>query len=136
MTPSPLQTLTLATRSREEWIRVDGELQRILEESGIREGLVLAQVQHTTAGLTVNENADPDVGADFFAHLRRMVPQSGGFLHSEGNSDAHIKASLAGASVSLLVSQGRICLGTWQGVYFCEFDGPRTRKILVRVLGE
>ncbi len=90
---------------------------------------------HTTGGVTVNENADPDVMADLFGALERMVPHEGPYAHSEGNSDAHVKATLVGLSVTLPVEEGQLVLGTWQGVYFCEFDGPRRRRVGVQVMG-
>jgi len=92
-------------------------------------------VPHTTAGITINENADPSVQRDILHHLGKMVPQSGDYHHGEGNSPAHIKASLMGSSVTVLISGGRLALGTWQGIYFCEFDGPRNRKVWVKAVG-
>lgn len=102
-----------------------------LSESGIQEGCCLLFVPHTTAGITINENADPDVVRDLMATLERLVPQHGDYRHSEGNSDAHLKASLMGFSCQVPVSGGRIAFGTWQGIYFCEFDGPRQRKLRI-----
>lgn len=130
-----LVEISVETRRRIELVDVTGQLQQVVKQSGVAEGLLMACVQHTTAGLTVNENADPDVVRDLLAHLEKLVPEHGSFHHSEGNSDAHIKSSLVGASLTLPVSQGRLVLGTWQGVYFCEFDGPRSRRLLARVLG-
>jgi len=126
--------IALETRQRCELVEITGRLDRALQESGVREGMLLAQVMHTTAGITINENADPDVARDVLKHLERMVPEQAGFLHSEGNSDAHIKASLMGSSVSIPVTMGKLALGTWQGVFFCEFDGPRQRKLAVQIL--
>jgi len=126
--------IALETRQRCELVEITGRLDRALQESGVREGMLLAQVMHTTAGITINENADPDVARDVLKHLERMVPEQAGFLHSEGNSDAHIKASLMGSSVSIPVTMGKLALGTWQGVFFCEFDGPPQRKLAVQIL--
>lgn len=126
--------IALETQQRCELVEITGRLDRALQESGVREGMLLAQVMHTTAGITINENADPDVARDVLKHLERMVPEQAGFLHSEGNSDAHIKASLMGSSVSIPVTMGKLALGTWQGVFFCEFDGPRHRKVAVQIL--
>ncbi|MBN1595853.1 YjbQ family protein [candidate division FCPU426 bacterium] len=128
--------ISVPTRQAVELINVTGLLQRAVAESGVREGLVVVQAMHTTAGITVNENADPDVLHDLILQLDRIAPNHRDFRHAEGNSAAHIKSSLVGSSATVLVSQGRLVLGTWQGVYFCEFDGPRQRKLLVRILGE
>ncbi len=130
-----LVEISVETRQRVELVDVTGQLQQVVKASGVTEGILMACVQHTTAGLTINENADPDVVRDLLAHLEKLVPERGSFHHSEGNSDAHIKSSLVGASLTLPVSQGRLVLGTWQGVYFCEFDGPRSRRLLARVMG-
>jgi secondary thiamine-phosphate synthase enzyme len=100
---------------------------------GIRDGVCRVFVPHTTAAVTINENADPDVPRDMLASLERIVPRSDGYRHAEGNAAAHIKASLFGASQTLFVENGRLVLGTWQSLFFCEFDGPRTRQVLVRV---
>lgn len=130
-----LVEINVETRKRIELVDVTERLQQAVKQSGVAEGILMACVQHTTAGLTINENADPDVVRDLLAHLEKLVPEHGSFQHSEGNSDAHIKSSLVGAALTLPVSQGRLVLGTWQGVYFCEFDGPRSRRLLARVLG-
>lgn len=127
--------IAIKTRAREEFADVTGRVRDVLVNSGVRDGLVHVYVPHTTAGVTINENADPDVTADMISHLSRMVPRSPSFMHSEGNSDAHIKASLMGSSVTVPVKDGRLLLGTWQGIYFAEFDGPRTRNVLVTIMG-
>ena len=106
-----------------------------MAEASIRSGSVVVYVPHTTAGVTINENADPDVVHDMLLTLKRLVPKdSPGYRHGEGNSDSHVKASMMGSSCQVLVEQGRLVLGTWQGVYLCEFDGPRTRSVHVQVL--
>ncbi|MEW6516965.1 MAG: secondary thiamine-phosphate synthase enzyme YjbQ [candidate division FCPU426 bacterium] len=130
-----LVEISVETRKRVELVDVTSRLQQAVRDSGVAEGLLMACVQHTTAGLTINENADPDVVRDLLAHLEKLVPENGSFHHSEGNSDAHIKSSLVGATLTLPISQGQLVLGTWQGVYFCEFDGPRSRRLLARVVG-
>lgn len=130
-----LQEIRLATHARCELVNITADLQKAVSASGWREGALLVQALHTTAGLTINENADPDVVHDLLAQLERLAPQRPDFRHSEGNSDAHIKSSLVGASVIIPVSEGRLVLGTWQGVYFCEFDGPRQRRVAVTLLG-
>lgn len=132
----PMQRFSLQVRSqrREELIDVTRDVESLLLRAGVARGLCTLFVPHTTAAITVNENADPDVRRDFLEHLRRLVPRDGGYAHAEGNSDAHIKASLVGVSVTLPVEGGRLALGTWQGVYFCEFDGPRSRRLEVFVI--
>ena len=120
------------SRQREEMVEITEEVRRRLGESGAREGVCTLYVQHTTAGLTVNENADPDVCRDMLHALRTLLPQHGmGFRHGEENSDAHIKASLTGPSVSVPFEGGELLLGRWQGIYLCEFDGGRERQIIM-----
>lgn len=113
---------------------VTGRVSRVVEESGVRDGVCLVYVPHTTAAVTVNENADPSVAEDILARLEKLVPRDAGYRHREGNSDAHIKAVMTGFSQAVPVREGRLALGTWQGVFFCEFDGPRTRTVLVQVM--
>jgi len=129
-----MKTLHVRTRSREEIIDLTSEVQDVVRSSGVKDGLCIVFVPHTTAGVTINENADPDVRTDILAALRRAVPDSLPYAHSEGNSPAHIKASLIGSSITVIVADGELCLGTWQGIQFCEFDGPRSRKLFVRIL--
>jgi secondary thiamine-phosphate synthase enzyme len=107
-----------------------------LAKTGMKRGICYVYMPHTTAGLTINENADPDVARDILTSLARLVPATGDYRHNEGNSDAHIKASIMGFSVMVPVIDGRLALGTWQAIYFCEFDGPRHRRLLVGVTGE
>ncbi len=104
-------------------------------DSGIHEGLCLVSSPHTTAGITVNENADPDVTKDMMMELGKIVPLNDSYRHMEGNSAAHLKATLTGLSVTLPISDGRLVLGTWQGIYFCDYDGPRQRRVLITILG-
>lgn len=125
----------IKTRSREDMLDITKVVQEAIQElSGIDISAVLIFVPHTTAGVTINENADPDVRTDIIAGLRRLVPMEQGFRHMEGNSDAHIKASLLGSSVMVPVENGRLALGTWQGIYFAEFDGPRTRTVIIKTI--
>ncbi len=131
-----MKTLQVKTGGREEIVDVTAEVTRAVGESGIVEGLCHVFVPHTTAGVTVNENADPDVKRDMLYALGKIVPEDSAFQHLEGNSPAHVKSTLTGSSVTLIVAGGRLELGSWGGVYFCEFDGPRTRRLLVRVQGE
>jgi secondary thiamine-phosphate synthase enzyme len=115
-------------------VEITAQVQTLLTRSGIREGVCTVYVPHTTAGVTINENADPTVCADILQALERMVPWRNEYQHSEGNSAAHVKASLMGASQSIPVLGGRLRLGTWQGIYLAEFDGPRTRRVWVKVV--
>ena len=127
-----IQVLKVRSREREELVEITGEVRARLRETGAREGLCVLYVRHTTAGLTVNENADPDVPRDMLHALRTLLPQHGmGFRHGEENSDAHIKASLTGASVCVPFHEGELMLGRWQGVFLCEFDGPREREVVM-----
>ncbi len=129
-----LYTLRVRSRAREELIEFTTEVQQQLTASGEPEGVVVLFVQHTTAGLTVNENADPDVPRDLLHLLRTLIPQHGmGFRHGEENSDAHIKATLVGSSVTIPFKDGRLLLGRWQGIFLCEFDGPRERQVIMMV---
>lgn len=123
--------ISLRTQSRCELVDITGEVQRAVAESGLENGLAMVFVPHTTAGVTINENADPSVVVDLLENLERLVPQHANYRHLEGNSDAHCKASLMGSSVNVAVLGGNLVLGTWQGIYFCEFDGPRSRKFQV-----
>ncbi len=124
--------LSLRTTRRCELINVTGETQAYLKDSKARDGLLVIFVPHTTAGVTINENADPDVTRDIINFTSGLIPEDSGFAHSEGNSDAHIKSSLFSPSLAVIVQGGRLCLGTWQGVYFAEFDGPRSRKLWLK----
>lgn len=129
-----MYVLKVRSHKREELVEFTGEVQRQLKESGAVEGVVVLYVQHTTAGLTVNENADPDVPRDMLHALRTLIPQHGmGFRHGEENSDAHIKASLVGPTVTIPFKDGELLLGRWQGIFLCEFDGGRERKVIMMV---
>lgn len=129
-------TLEIKTRERTQLLDITAEVSRLVVESGVKEGTCRLYVPHTTAGLTINENADPTVAADILMKLNKLIPFDDGYRHSEGNSAAHIKASLMGVNLFIFISGGKLQLGTWQGVYFCEFDGPRQRKVLVKVVRE
>lgn len=129
-----MKTFTVETKTREELIDVTSLVQKAVTESGIDSGIAVCFVPHTTAAVTINENADPDVRRDIIYKLRKEIPRDEGYHHSEGNSDAHLKASLMGFSEQIIIEDKRLVLGTWQAVYFCEFDGPRHRKLIVRVL--
>jgi len=125
----------IKTSSRECLIDITERVKTIIAKSGIDDGIAVVYCPHTTAGITINEGADPSVRSDIVRFLGDMIPRTYSFDHAEGNSDAHIKASIIGSSVNLLVQDGGIVLGTWQSIYFCEFDGPRSRKYLVKVTG-
>jgi secondary thiamine-phosphate synthase enzyme len=127
--------IRVRSHAREELVEFTEEVRRVLRESGAREGVCVLYVRHTTAALTVNENADPDVARDMLHCLRTLVPQHGmGFRHGEENSDAHIKASLTGPSVTVPFEDGELLLGRWQGIFLCEFDGGREREVIIQVL--
>lgn len=125
--------LPIKTRNHTEFVNIDRDVQSLIDEAGLRDGLCHVFVPHTTAGVTINENADPDVTADMERILERAVPWEGGYAHAEGNSAAHVKASMMGFSQTVFVRDGRLAFGTWQSLYFCEFDGPRNRKVWVRL---
>ncbi len=122
------------TRSRTQLVDITREVAEAVAASRLKSGAAVVQVPHTTAGITINENADPDVCTDLEGALDRLVPWDGPYRHGEGNSAAHMKATLVGSSVTVPVEGGALVLGTWQGIYFCEFDGPRTRKVRVQLL--
>ena len=127
--------LRVRSREREELVEFTDEVRRVLRESGARDGVCTLYVRHTTAGLTVNENADPDVPRDMLHALRTLIPQHGmGFRHSEENSDAHIKATLVGPSVTVPFADGQLLLGRWQGIFLCEFDGGREREVIMTII--
>ena len=126
--------LKIRSHQREELVEFTDDVQAKLKDSGEKEGVVVLYVQHTTAGLTVNENADPDVPRDMLHAFRNLIPQHGmGFRHGEENSDAHIKASIVGSSVTVPFKDGKLLLGRWQGIFLCEFDGGRERKVIMMV---
>ena len=128
-----MQQFSLNTPA-EGFIDITGQVRKIVASGNVQNGLCQIFVPHTTAGVTINENADPAVVTDMLAALGKMVPDLP-YRHSEGNSPAHVKSSLVGCSITVPISEGRLCLGTWQGIYFCEFDGPRTRKVWVQLVG-
>ena len=129
-----IQTLSVGTKQRTEMVDITGQVQELVRLSGVTEGVCHLFSAHTTAGLTINENADPSVQADILMVLNRIISDKEAYRHLEGNSPAHIKASLMGPQLTVLVSHGRLLLGTWQGVYLSEFDGPRTRKVHIKIM--
>jgi secondary thiamine-phosphate synthase enzyme len=131
-----METVYFTTRRRAEMVDITRQVQGVVDRAGVTEGMVIVQSLHTTAGITVNENADPDVQHDLLEKLENLVPHHEAFYrHAEGNSDSHLKTSFMGPSVTLIVHAGRVVTGRWQGVYFCEFDGPRERQVAVQVIG-
>lgn len=131
-----MRSFTVTTSKRTEFVEITAEVRRAIRDSGLQSGAVVVCCPHTTAGVTVQENADPDVVRDMLLWLNSHIPKDvPGFRHAEGNSDSHIKSSLIGTSVAIIVDGGDLVLGRWQGVYFCEFDGPRTRTVQVQTIG-
>ena len=129
-----MNQFAVETRSRTDFINIDRQVAEAVRQAGLTDGIVTIFVPHTTAGVTINENADPDVLADMEQVLDRVVPWSGGYRHLEGNTAAHVKASMMGSSAQVIVENGELQLGTWQSLFLCEFDGPRTRKVWVKGL--
>ena len=129
-----METLSVSTNSRTEFIDVTAKVRAVVRKSGVKSGVCVCFVPHTTAAVTINENADPSVTRDIDMELNKIIPFDDNYHHTEGNSAAHIKSSLFGCEQHVLVEGGQLVLGTWQGIYFCEFDGPRSRKLHVKVL--
>ena len=126
--------ISVKTSSRTEMVDITSFVQKEISHTGIGDGVCLVYVPHTTAGITINEGADPAVCEDILAKLNDLVPARAGYRHAEGNADGHIKASLMGSSVSVIVEKGRLLLGTWQKIFLCEFDGPRSRKVYAKLI--
>ena len=129
-----IHRLEIATSSRAQMVDVTREVQRAVSESGVQEGFCHIYLPHTTAGIAINENADPSVARDILAVLEKMAPRDGSYRHLEGNADSHVKTSIVGSSETVFIEGGRLVLGTWQGLFLCEFDGPRRRRLLVKVV--
>ena len=129
-----MNTISIKTPSRIACIDITSKIQDIVTQNEIKSGICTVFIPHTTAGITINENADPDVTADIIKQLNRIVPFEADYSHIEGNSAAHIKASLFGFSVQVIIDKGKLVLGTWQGIYLCEFDGPRTRQVFIKTM--
>jgi secondary thiamine-phosphate synthase enzyme len=127
-----MNEITVQSNSRTEFIDITDAVQRFVADAKMTDGIITVFVPHTTAGVTINENADPDVTADLETVLDEVVPWNNGYRHMEGNTAAHVKASMMGASAQVIVEKGQLCLGTWQSIYFCEFDGPRTRRVWLK----
>jgi secondary thiamine-phosphate synthase enzyme len=131
-----MKTLHVKSTRQVEMIDISEEVCNIIRETGLTKGLAVVFTPHTTAAVTINENADPDVCRDLVRAINKIVPMQDGYHHFEGNSAAHLKSSLFGASETLIINDGKISLGTWQGIYFCEFDGPRQRQVQIQVIGQ
>jgi secondary thiamine-phosphate synthase enzyme len=129
-----MEKLTVQSNDRTAIIDITHQIQSLVQESGIKSGVCYVFIPHTTAGITINENADPDVKSDMLMEINKVIPFTDSYRHMEGNSAAHIKATLFGNSEMIIVNDGRLQLGTWQGVFFCEFDGPRTRRVWVKLI--
>jgi len=131
-----IKELSIQTNTTVEFIKLTRHVQELVSESGISDGHCIAYNPHTTAGMTINEGADPDVVRDMTIELNKIVPFEDNYRHAEGNSAAHIKASMMGSSATILIQNGKLVLGTWQAIFFCEFDGPRNRRVLVQINGQ
>ena len=129
-----MEKLTVQSNDRTSIIDITHQIQALVQENGIKNGICYIFIPHTTAGVTINENADPDVKSDMLMEINKVIPFTDSYRHMEGNSAAHIKATLFGNSEMIIINNGRLQLGTWQGVFFCEFDGPRTRKVWVKFI--
>jgi len=125
---------SVKTTRPQEFINITSIVNKAVRESGVKDGIAIVFVPHTTAGVTINEDSDPDVVKDILSALNKTFPENNGYLHIEGNSHAHIKASLMGPSCTVIIENGELKLGTWQGIYFCEFDGPRNRKVYIKIM--
>ncbi|MGO9015371.1 MAG: secondary thiamine-phosphate synthase enzyme YjbQ [Dissulfurispiraceae bacterium] len=128
------KALNVKSKSKTEFIDITEDIRSLIKESGVQQGVCHIYVPHTTAGVTINEGADPAVKRDIIASLNRLVPFEGDYNHMEGNSAAHIKSTLVGSAQIILIEDGKLLLGTWQSIYFCEFDGPRHRRVLVKIV--
>jgi secondary thiamine-phosphate synthase enzyme len=129
-----METIEIHTVKRSELIDITADVAKAVHRTKVKDGMALIFCPHTTAGLTINENADPSVKKDILTQLEALVPEAKGYSHSEGNSDSHIKTALLGNSVNVIIKDNNIVLGTWQGIYFCEFDGPREREVWVKAI--
>ena len=131
-----IKTLIVKSSSREEFIDITDEVENAVKASGIKNGVCYLYVPHTTAGITINEGADPSVRKDIINTLKKIAPYGAGYLHMEGNADSHIKTTIVGSSVIVFIEAGNLIIGQWQSIFFCEFDGPRTRKVYLKIIKE
>ena len=129
-----MKTFSITTSERVDLVEITSQVAQEVTKSGVVTGTVTTFVPHTTCGITINESADPDVARDIKMHLTKLVPQDGAFRHYEGNSDSHIKTSMIGSSENIFIENGKLVLGMWQGIFLCDFDGPRTRKVYIKIV--
>ena len=130
------KNINIKTRTRTEFVDITSEIQQVIDEAGIKNGICCLYIPHTTAGITINEGADPSVVSDIQRTLSKLIPNNLNYSHMEGNSDAHIKSTVVGASKTVIIDDGKLLLGTWQSIFFCEFDGPRHRRVLVKLIND
>jgi len=130
------KNINIKTKTRTEFVDITSEIQQVIDEAGIKDGICCMYVPHTTAGITINEGADPSVVSDIQRTLSKLIPNNLNYSHMEGNSDAHIKSTVVGASKTVIIDDGKLLLGTWQSIFFCEFDGPRHRRVLVKLMSD
>ncbi|HLA49869.1 MAG TPA: secondary thiamine-phosphate synthase enzyme YjbQ [Thermodesulfovibrionia bacterium] len=130
------KNINIKTKTRTEFVDITSEIQQVIDEAGIKDGICCLYVPHTTAGITINEGADPSVVSDIQRTLSKLIPNNLNYSHMEGNSDAHIKSTVVGASKTVIIDDGKLLLGTWQSIFFCEFDGPRHRRVLVKLIND
>ena len=130
-----MKTINVSTTKRIDLIDISAQVQKVINESKVKSGIVTVYVPHTTCGITINEGADPDVVRDIKYQLGKLIPYQQGYRHLEGNADSHIKTCLVGSSENIIIEDGRLVLGTWQSIFLCDFDGPRTRKVHINILG-
>lgn len=129
-------TLSVSTGQRVDFVDITSRVREAVATSGVQDGIITIYVPHTTCGVTINESADPDVAADIKMQLTKLVPRDAGYSHFEGNADSHIKTSLMGSSEQVFIENGKLVLGTWQGIFLCDFDGPRTRKVYLKIMSD
>ncbi len=131
-----IKRLTVSTSKKQEFIDITSQVKLVLRDSGVSSGVCIVYIPHTTAGVTINENADPDVRIDIIESLEKIIPSTGRYRHIEGNAHAHVKSSILGCQIAIPIESGNLVLGTWQGIFFCEFDGPRTRSVIVKIISD
>ena len=129
-----MKTITVSTAQRVDLVDITSQVQKVVTETMVDSGIVTVYVPHTTCGITINEGADPDVVRDIKYQLEKLIPYQQGYLHMEGNADSHIKTCLVGSSENIIIEDGKLVLGTWQSIFLCDFDGPRTRKVYIKIL--